>query len=91
MWRLSRTNTFARTARRLVKRDARLATPLASALEQLEDDPYHPRLKLNRLHGQLEGLWAVRVTFRIRLVLLVAEDGREITLLDVGTHDEVYR
>ena len=91
MWRLSRTDTFLRTARRLVKRDPQLATPLSATLEQLEDDPRHQRLRLHRLRGQLEGLWAARVTYRIRVVLILDEDQREITLLDVGTHDEVYR
>jgi addiction module RelE/StbE family toxin len=91
MWRLSRTESFVRTARRLVKRDPQLVAPLAAALEQLEADPRHPRLKLHQLRGNLDGLWAVRVTYRIRVVMVLHEDAREITLLDVGTHDEVYR
>mgnify|MGYP001301487111 CR=1 FL=1 len=91
MWRLSRTDTFIRTARRLMKRDPLLEGALAAVLEQLEKDPRHPRLRLHRLRGRLEGLCAVRVTYRIRLVLILDEDDREITLLDIGTHDEVYR
>ena len=91
MWRLSRTDTFVRTARRFVKRNPQLAPALAATLEQLADDPRHPRLRLHRLRGQLDGLWAARVTYRIRVVLILDEDQREITLLDVGTHDEVYR
>lgn len=91
MWRLSRTDTFLRTARRLVKRDPQLAEALAATLEQLEDDPRHPRLKLHRLRGQLEGLWAARITYQIRVVFTLNEHDREIVLLDVGTHDEVYR
>jgi addiction module RelE/StbE family toxin len=91
MWRLSRTDTFARTARKLLKRSPHLLDPLAGALEQLEKDPWHPQLKLHRLRGQLDGLWAVRVTYQIRIVLLVDEGQRELTLLDIGSHDDVYR
>jgi len=91
MWRLSRTDAFVRTARRLVKRDPQLSDPLAADLAQLEGDPHHPRLKLHALRGQLEGLWAARVTYRIRVVVVLHEEQREITLVDIGTHDEVYR
>lgn len=91
MWRLSRTETFVRTARKLVKRSPQLVPALTAALETLESDPRHPRLKLHRLHGPLEGLWAVRVSHQIRVVLVLDDDRCELTLLDVGSHDEVYR
>ncbi|MFV2073045.1 MAG: type II toxin-antitoxin system YafQ family toxin [Thermoanaerobaculales bacterium] len=91
MWRLSRTDTFVRTARRLVKRDPQLAQPLASALKMLAEDPRNPRLRLHRLKGPLKGLWSVRVTFSIRLVITLDSEDEHITLLDVGAHDEVYR
>jgi mRNA-degrading endonuclease YafQ of YafQ-DinJ toxin-antitoxin module len=91
MWRLGRTDTFVRTARRLVKRDPRLKPHLQATLGLLELDPHHPRLKLHQLRGALDGLWAVRVTYRIRLVLTLDEESRQIILLDIGSHDEVYR
>ena len=90
MWRLSRTDTFARTARRLLKRNPQLVEPLGAALELLEADPHHPRLRLHRLRGRLDGLWAARVTYRVRLVLTLDETDREVILLDIGSHDEVY-
>jgi mRNA interferase YafQ len=91
MWRLSRTDTFVRTARKLLRRNPQLKTAFGETLEDLEKDPQDPRLKLHRLRGQLDGLWAVRVTFQIRIVLLVDEDQHELTLLDIGSHDDVYR
>jgi mRNA-degrading endonuclease YafQ of YafQ-DinJ toxin-antitoxin module len=91
MWKLSRTETFVRTARRRLKRDPQLQNAFAECLELLESDPNHPRLKLHRLRGQLDGLWAVRVTYRVRIVLALDEEERSIVLLDLGSHDEVYR
>lgn len=90
MWRLGRSDTFVRTARRLLRRDPKVVPRLAAALERLEADPHDPRLRLHRLHGPLAGLWSVRVTYRIRLILTVEEERHEIILLDIGTHDEVY-
>ena len=91
MWRLGRTQTFVRTARRLLKRDPNLKRPIGTAFELLEADPHHPNLKLHRFHGQLDGLWAARVTQRIRLILTIDHEEQEIILLDIGSHDEVYR
>jgi len=91
MWRLQRTDTFARTLRRLLKRSPKLASPVAAALELLEVDPFAPALRLHSLHGQLEGLWAARVTHQIRLILVLVKEEQEITLVDVGSHDDVYR
>lgn len=90
MWRLGRSETFVRTARRLLARNPKLAPRLAASLDLLEADPHHPRLRLHRLHGPLEGLWAARVIYRIRLVLTLDEEHHEILLLDIGSHDEVY-
>lgn len=87
MWRLRRTETFVRTARKLVKRSPQLVAPLATALELLESDPRHSRLKLHPLHGPLDGLWAVRVTYQVRLVLVLDDDRQEVTLLDVGSQE----
>ena len=91
LWRLGRTQTFVRTARRLLKRDPNLTDPVATALELLETEPHHPHLKLHRLHGGLDGLWAARVTPRIRLIFTIDREEKEIILLDIGSHDEVYR
>ncbi len=91
MWRLSRTETFVRTARRLVKRDPRLAQALTATLELLADDPWNPRLRIHGLKGRLKELWAVRVNFSIRLIIVLDRENKLITLLDIGSHDEVYR
>ncbi len=91
MWRLGRTQTFIRTARRLLKRSPNLRRAVGAALELLEIDPHHPHLKLHRLHGHLDGLWAARVNPNIRLILNVDHEEHEIILIDIGSHDDVYR
>jgi len=60
-------------------------------LVDLAVDPFAPALKIHPLSGRLKGVWAVSLTdvYRITLTLLVSE--KEITLLDIGDHDDVYR
>jgi len=60
-------------------------------LGDLQKDPFHPRLEVARPERKLAGCYAISLTYsyRITLTLLVSE--REIILLDIGSHDEVYR
>lgn len=85
------TNTFARTARKLLKRQPALRPEFERILKQLEVDPNHPKLRLHPLKGRLAGKHAVSLTYSHRIVLLLALDKGEIVLLDVGTHDQAYR
>ena len=91
MWRLGRTETFVRTARRFLQRRSQLRAPVNQTIAQLEQDPFSPRLRTHALSGRLQGLHAVRVTGAVRLIVRIDLSTREIVLLDLGGHDEVYR
>ncbi|MCX7049518.1 MAG: plasmid stabilization protein [Candidatus Sumerlaeota bacterium] len=85
------TDTFLRTARKFLRRHPGLAGILDDTLKQLENDPYAPRLSLHRLKGKHRDKYAVRLTYSDRLVVLLRLTQGEIVLLDIGSHDEVYR
>jgi mRNA-degrading endonuclease YafQ of YafQ-DinJ toxin-antitoxin module len=91
MWQLVWTRTFTTRCRKLLARNRELDETLATVLALLAEDRRHPRLKLLRLRGELEGPWAVRVTYSVRLVIDINEAQHEITLLALGSHDEAYR
>ena len=85
------TESFARTARKFLRRHPDLAGLFEDILKQLETDPHAPRLRLHPLQGRYQGKQAVRLTYEYRIVLILRVTAKEIVLLDVGTHDEVYR
>jgi mRNA-degrading endonuclease YafQ of YafQ-DinJ toxin-antitoxin module len=85
------TATFARTARKFLRRQPGLAGVFEDVLRQLETDPHAPRLRLHPLQGRHRGKHAVSLTYEHRIVLILRLSAREVVLLDVGTHDEVYR
>ena len=88
---LAWTDTFARTARKLfLRRHPDLSGLFEDVLRQLETDPRSPRLRLHPLQGRHKGKHAVRLTYQYRIVLILRITPREILLLDVGSHDEVY-
>jgi addiction module RelE/StbE family toxin len=85
------TDTFRRTARKFLRRHRDLVGLFEDVLKQLENDPRAPRLRLHPLQGRHRDKHAVSLTYSYRIVLILRiEDGR-IVLLDVGSHDEVYR
>ena len=57
----------------------------------MEADPSQPHLRLHPLRGGLEGVHAVSVTYMYRITLALSAEKQEITLLDIGSHDDVYR
>lgn len=90
-YRLVWTETFLRTARKFLKARPWLRPTFEAVLRRLEANPDDPALRLHPLHGALEGKQAVRLTYSDRIVLRVERRERDILLLDVGTHDDVYR
>jgi addiction module RelE/StbE family toxin len=82
---------FLRQARKFFKRHPGLKPGFARVLTELQKDPFQPHLEMHPLSGKLAGCHAVSLThaYRITLTLLITD--KEISLLDVGSHDEVYR
>mgnify|MGYP000014696050 CR=1 FL=1 len=85
------THTFVRTARKFIRRHPDLEGMLGDVLSQLEKDPHAARLRLHPLKGRHRGKQAVSLTYEHRIVLILRMTSQEVILLDIGTHDEVYR
>jgi mRNA interferase YafQ len=85
---------FTRSAKKLMRRKSELLDRLEAAVKLLESNPYDPRLRTHALSGDFEGCWACSAGYDLRIVFeFVTAPGsteKEIHLLNVGSHDEVY-
>ena len=90
-WTLARTETFLATARKFFRRHPELKGEFADLLDQLQEDPFVPRLRAHPLKGRHRGTHAVSLTYSFRVVVILRVTGKEVILLDIGSHDEVYR
>ena len=90
-WTLARTETFLATARKFFRRHPELKGEFADLLDQLQEDPFVPRLRAYPLKGRHRGTHAVSLTYSFRVVVILRVTGKEVILLDIGSHDEVYR
>jgi addiction module RelE/StbE family toxin len=91
MFTLVWTPAFTRSVGRFVQRHPEQRDRLVATLRDLESDPFRPRLRYHPLGGKLKGFQAVSVTYELRIVLRIEVTDQEIILLDIGSHDEVYR
>ena len=82
---------FLRQARKFFKKHPDLKSRFGDVLGDLQKDPYQPRLELHALSGKLAGCYAVSLTYSYRITLTLMVSEKEIILLDIGSHDEVYR
>lgn len=83
--------SFLRTAKKFFKYHPELKSRFKDIVDLLQKDPHAQSLKLHSLSGKLTGLQAVRLSYKYRITLIVKVTEKEITLLDIGSHDDVYR
>jgi len=62
----------------------------SQAIQLLENNPYHPSLRLHKLQGKLNQFSSVSIDMKYRIVIdfIIVDD--VIILIDVGSHDDVY-
>jgi addiction module RelE/StbE family toxin len=91
MYTLVWTAYFTRTAEKFIRRHPELKKKLAEILRDLEKNPFNPRLHYHQLKGKFKDIQAVSITDKYRLSLKILITDKEVILLDIGSHDDVYR
>jgi addiction module RelE/StbE family toxin len=82
---------FTRSAEKFIKSHPDLREKFAAILRELEKDPFQPHLKYHQLRGNFKGVQAVSITYSYGITLTIVVSDKEIFLLDIGSHAEVYR
>ena len=85
------TDSYNRRASKWLKQHPELQTNYLKTLLLLEANPHHPSLRLHALSGRLAGLHSISINLAQRITLEFLIQDREIVLINVGSHDEVYR
>lgn len=91
MYTIVTTSYFLRCLRKFLRKHPELRARYAQVVDDLRDNPFAPHLGYHHLGGQFDGIQAVSLAYDYRITLTVMITGKEIILLDVGSHDEVYR
>ena len=84
------TESYEKIEKRFLKRHPDLLDRHHKTLAILEQDPFHPSLRLHALEGRLAGLYAVSINLQYRITLELELREQEVILVSVGSHGEVY-
>ena len=91
MYSIEASKYFLRRAKKFFKKHPDLKKQFAEIVDDMRKDPFQPHLEQHRLGGKLQDCYAVRLTYSYRVTLTLMVTQKEIILLDIGTHDEVYK
>ncbi len=89
-WQLIFTEQYTRRAAQFIKRHPDILGQYTKILELLEANPHHPSLRLHALKGRLEGLSSVSINMKYRMTLEMIVTEKEIILINIGDHEQVY-
>lgn len=89
-YRLVYTESYVRRARKFLRNHPQIMGQYEKTLQLLELNPHHPSLRLHALQGALSGLSSVSINMSYRIVLEFIIRERDIILVDIGNHDQVY-
>ncbi|MBI5414945.1 plasmid stabilization protein [Candidatus Peregrinibacteria bacterium] len=90
MAKLIFTESYEKRAKEFLRRHSELKNQYAKVIKLLSINPYHPSLRLHRLHGKLSMFYSVsiNISYRITLQFLINKD--TIIPIHIGKHEEVY-
>ena len=89
-FRIIYTKSYIKQASKFVKKHPELLSQYGKTLKLLEIDPNHPSLRLHPLKGKLKDLYSISINISFRITLEFFVTGKEIILVNVGHHGEVY-
>ena len=85
-YKVELSNQAERVIRRMAEREPALYQRVASALDDLQRDPYQGKL----LKGELKGRYSYRVG-SYRVVYLIRQHELLVLVIDIGHRRDVYR
>lgn len=89
-YKITRTDKYLKKLIKFLKTHPNLQIKYEKTIELLEINPHHPSLRLHKLQGNLNGFFSISIDLSYRILIDFIITDKEIILLDIGTHDEVY-
>ena len=90
-YRLVFTASYNKKASKWIKKHPQIKDQYLKTLQLMELDIYHPSLRLHQLSGDLSGLSSVSINISYRITIELMIEDHDIILVNIGSHDEIYR
>jgi len=90
MYKLLMSEKYIKKEKTFVRKHPALKKKYKKVLTLLKANPHHPSLRLHKLQGNLKEYHSLSINLQYRIVLDFIITEKEIILIDIGTHGEVY-
>lgn len=89
-YRLVFTEGYNKRASKWLGKHAALRDQYLKTLQLMELNINHPSLRLHKLSGSLNSLSSVSINVSYRITLELIIQDKDIIMINIGAHDEVY-
>ena len=91
MYRIIYSYSFEKRVKRFFKNHPEIKKQYHKTLQILKSNPKHPSLRLHKLSGHLKDYYSVSINISYRIVLDLIITEEKIILVNIGSHDKVYK
>jgi len=91
MYKIIETKSYKKKIIKFFKKHKDLLPKYEKVIYLLETNPFHPSLRLHKLKGKMGDLYSVSLDMQYRIILDFVVIDKQIVLIDIGIHDEVYQ
>ena len=93
-YKLVITDEYKKRLKKFLKKHPDMFERYAKCIFILENDPFHPSLRLHKLKGKLTDFHSISINMEYRVIYKNCYyrkyKNNEIIPIDIGTHDDVY-
>jgi mRNA-degrading endonuclease YafQ of YafQ-DinJ toxin-antitoxin module len=90
MYKIVETKTYMKKLKKFLKKHPEMFKKYEKTIFLLEQNPFHPSLRLHKLQGDKKEFYSVSLDMNYRIILDFIIINKKIFLIDIGSHDEVY-
>ena len=89
--RLSKTFYYSKVEKKFFKKHQELLKKYSIVLKKLQQNPFESSLKTHKLKGELSAYYACSLNYEFRIILTIKILDEQVILMNIGSHDEVYK
>lgn len=84
------TEQYEKRLFKFLKKHRNIVDRYKKSILLMEQNPFHPSLRLHKLSGKLEGLHSISIDMQYRITIEFYIENNRIIPVNIGTHDDVY-
>ncbi|MBE8190385.1 MAG: type II toxin-antitoxin system mRNA interferase toxin, RelE/StbE family [Candidatus Thioglobus sp.] len=85
------TQNYLKRLEKFLKKHPKIAPQYQKTIAILCVNPNYPALRMHKLQGRLQEYYSISINLKYRIVVDFIVQNEQIILIDIGTHNEVYK